>query len=39
MHNIYDINSIFNQNIFISYMQCPTKYPKYKIINYKLAQK
>jgi hypothetical protein len=37
MHNIHDIKSIYNQNVFISSMQL-LGYPKYKIQNYKPTQ-
>jgi hypothetical protein len=39
MHNIHDIKSIFNQNVFISKMQCEMGHPKYKILSYKPMQK
>jgi hypothetical protein len=39
MHNIHDIKSIFNQNVFISKMQCEMGHLKYTILSYKPMQK
>ncbi len=38
VHDIYDVKSIWSQNIFISNMQCSIGYSKYKLLNYKLTQ-
>jgi len=39
MHNIHDIKSIFNQNVFIFKMQCEMGHLKYIILSYKPMQK
>jgi len=38
MHNIHDIKLNFNQNVFISKMQCQMEHTKLKNLNYKPMQ-